>query len=181
MSRPRSTDPVPSSSSSEPLVDRHIAHTVDETLSSDRLAQTKAAVLLADKHGDLQYLGANSLPSIAFEAESIAQQKFRLKLSTLSGRNRTEANNLLRRLNGLKTSVSSVFPQDDDLKASKGQWWFPGREESMELSGSEHVHSYDRRAIIGVEDSKSCFSNRIFRSCQQAVPSLPPRTIFAKG
>ena len=83
---PLTTDPAPSSSASGLLVDRRIAQAVDETLSSDRLAQTKAAVLLADKHGHLQYLGANSLPSIASEAESIAQQKFRLKLSTLSSR-----------------------------------------------------------------------------------------------
>ena len=37
-------------------------------------------------------------------------------------------------------TVSSVFPQDDDLKTNKVQWWFPGREDAMELSGNEHVH-----------------------------------------
>ncbi len=117
--------------SPEPVVTGGLSQVVDRTLSASRASQSPGGTLLADKHGDLQYHGANSLPSITFEAESIAQQKLRLKLPTLSGRSRTEASNVLRRLNGLKSSASSFFPDDDELSGGRPNWWFPERAEAL--------------------------------------------------
>ncbi|KAI9886642.1 MAG: glyceraldehyde-3-phosphate dehydrogenase 1 [Watsoniomyces obsoletus] len=136
------SDGSKSMDSPEPVFAGGLSQVVDRTLSSStRSSQTQGGTLLADKRGDLQYLGANSLPSITFEAESIAQQKLRLKLPTLSGRSRTEASNVLRRLNGVKSSASSFFPEDGELSSGRPNWWFPERAEAMRICVAFFDHS----------------------------------------
>lgn len=109
---------------------------IEETLSPNRHLPAQAGTLVADKHGEFHYLGANSLPSITSQAELVAQQKIRLKLPTLSGKSRTEASNILRRLSGLKVDATSAVPEYEweSVNVAGSRWWFPERNVAVQIS-----------------------------------------------
>ena len=133
---PASLTVAQTTSASPPPSGHSLARGVDETPTLQRSSQTKPGAFIADKHGELHFLGANSLPSITSEAESVAQQRIRLKLPTLSGRSRTEASNVLRRLSGLKVDASSVVPdyEWEGINVNAGRWWFPDRDVAIHIS-----------------------------------------------
>lgn len=93
------------------------------------LKKSETAELVADKRGDLHYLGSMSISSITSEAQTIAEQKLKSKLARLSGRSRTEASDILRRTHKLKSSASSVLLEDEfgNLNVSGTGWWLPDR------------------------------------------------------
>ncbi|KAI9788103.1 MAG: hypothetical protein M1816_007235 [Peltula sp. TS41687] len=123
---PENATPVPAA----------LTRSVDNLLSSSRQLQGGAGAFVADKNGDLQYVGPNSLSSITFEAGSIAQQTLKSKLPLLSGRSRTEASNVLKGLNRLKANASTILLEDtftEPLEVGGKSWWLPDRDITFRL------------------------------------------------
>ena len=108
-----------------------LVRNVGSLLSSSRQQQGGTGAFIADKNGDLQYLGPNSLSSITFEAGCIAQQTLKSKLPMLSGRSRMEASDVLKGISRLKANVSSILLEDTyavPLEVGGKSWWLPERD-----------------------------------------------------
>ena len=168
-------------SASPPPSGRCLARGIDETPTLQRSSQTKPGAFIADKHGELHFLGANSLPSITSEAESVAQQRIRRKLSTLSGRSRTEASNVLRRLSGLKVDASSVVPdyEWEGIDVGAGRWWFPDRDVAVLISHGLFLPTMACHRSVRPRGNSRHY--RVLQPRECNLPHLPATVVHAEA
>ena len=118
-----------------------LARSVSGVLSASEPLPAEGGALVADEHGDLQYLGANSLSSVASEAGDVAQRTLRSKLPLLSGRSRTEASDLLKRFNHLQANIPPAFLENnlEELPAGEKGLSLPEHDVALRLSTGTYV------------------------------------------